>query len=99
MFINSKKHFEIREGSRRLVIPCGYIGSIPDWAAQHWLVRAAVRDGSLATPDDTADKALEAADVAAALKAEGYGIRPEEEAAADVLTEKQGRSKTAQGKA
>ncbi len=77
MFINSKKRFEICEGDRKLVIPRNFIGSIPDWAANHWLVQAAIRDGSIATPENTADKTLEAADTAAEGRAEGYDIRPE----------------------
>ena len=56
MFINSKKCFEIREGDQKLVIARDFIGNIPDWAARHWLVQAAIQDGSIATPDNTADK-------------------------------------------
>ena len=78
MFINSKKRFEIREGNQRLVIPYNFIGNIPDWAARHWLVQAAIQDGSIATPDNAADKELEAADTVAGEKAEEYDIRPEE---------------------
>lgn len=80
MFINSKKCFEIREGDNVLVIPRDFIGAIPDWAARHWMVQAAIRDGSIATPENTADKALEAADEASSAKAEEYDIRPEEQA-------------------
>lgn len=79
MFINSKKCFEIREGDQKLVIPCNFIGNIPDWAARHWLVQAAIQDGSISTPDSTKDSALEAADTAAREKAEEYDIRPKEE--------------------
>lgn len=79
MFINSKKCFEIREGNQRLVIPCNFIGNIPDWAASHWLVQAAIRDGSISTPDSTKDRALEAADKVAREKAEEYDMRPKEE--------------------
>ena len=78
MFINSKKCFEIREGDRKLVIARDFIGNIPDWAARHWLVQAAIQDGSIATPDNAADKELEAADTVAGEKAEEYDIRPEE---------------------
>lgn len=78
MFINSKKCFEIREGNQKLVIPCGYIGSIPDWAAGHWLIQAAIRDGSIATPDNHADGSLEEADGEAKERAEEFDIRPEE---------------------
>ena len=78
MFINSKKCFEISEGDKKLVIPRNFIGSIPDWAANHWLVQAAIRDGSIATPENTADKTLEAADAAAGERAGEYDIRPED---------------------
>lgn len=42
MFISSKKCFEIHEGGQKLVIPCQFIGEIPEWAAGHWLVQAAI---------------------------------------------------------
>lgn len=99
MFINSKKCFEIREGGRKLAIPRNYIGNIPDWAAGHWLVQAAIRDGSIATPENTADRALEAADAEAGEKSEEYDIRPGEAADAEAgEPEKQGIKK-AKGKA
>lgn len=78
MFISSKKCFEIREGGQKLVILRNFIGEIPDWAAGHWLVQAAIRDGSIATPDNTADLALEAADHKAREKAEEYDPRPDD---------------------
>lgn len=78
MFISSKKCFEIREGDQKLVIPHDFIGEIPDWAAGHWLVQAAIRDGSIATPDSTADLALEAADQKAREKAEEHDPRPDD---------------------
>ena len=78
MFISSKKCFEIREGDQKLAIPRNFIGEIPDWAAGHWLVQAAIRDGSIATPDSTADLALEAADQKAEEKAEEYDTRPDD---------------------
>ena len=74
MFINSKKCFEINEGDKKLVIPRGFIGNIPDWAAGHWLIQAAIRDGSIATPE----RALESADTEAEEKAKDFDIRPEE---------------------
>lgn len=79
MFVNSKKCFEINEGGRKLVIPRDFIGNIPDWAAGHWLIQAAIRDGSITTPENTADKALEAADAVSETKAEDFDIRPEDE--------------------
>lgn len=77
MFINSKKCFEVCEGGQKFVIPRDYIGNIPDWAAKHWLVQAAIKDGSIATPGNTADQALEAADAEAAEKSEEYDQRPD----------------------
>lgn len=77
MFINSKKSFEIREGESVFTIPLNYIGEIPAWVAAHWLVRAAIKDGSIATPEYTADKALEKADGEAAEKADSFDKRPE----------------------
>lgn len=77
MFINSKKCFEISAGEKKLVIPRNYVGSIPDWAAGHWLIQAAIRDGTIATPENTADRALEAADAKAEEKAADFDIRPD----------------------
>lgn len=77
MFINSKKNFEIREGEQKLVIPRKFIGEIPDWAAKHWLVQAAIKDGSIATPQNTADKSLEQADKTAKKKADTADKREE----------------------
>lgn len=82
MFINSKKCFEICEGDHKLVIPRDFIGVIPDWAAGHWLIQAAIRDGSIATPDNTADLALEVADQRAEEKAEWHDMRPDDGAPA-----------------
>ena len=94
MFINSKKCFEIREGNQRLVIPCNFIGNIPDWAASHWLVQAAIRDGSISTPDSTKDRALEAADKVAREQAEEYDMRPKEEPEAAEEPEKRPERKS-----
>ena len=77
MFINSKKSFTICEGERKLVIPRGYIGEIPDWAESHWLIRAAIKDGSIAAPENTADKSLERADKTAKKKADAADKREE----------------------
>lgn len=79
MFINCKRNLEIREGGRELTIPRGYIGEIPDWAASHWMIQAAIKDGIIATPANKADKDLEEADQEADAKAEEADIRPEED--------------------
>nr|DAO40482.1 MAG TPA: hypothetical protein [Caudoviricetes sp.] len=78
MFINSKKNFEIIGEGGKLIIPRGFIGSIPDWAAAHWLVQAAISDGSIATPEGQSDRAMEEADKNASAKAEGHDQRPDE---------------------
>lgn len=61
MFINSKKSYEVCGEGEKCVIPANYIGDIPDWAAKHWLIQAAIRDGSIATPEGRSDTAIEKA--------------------------------------
>lgn len=78
MFINSKKSFEISGNGGKLVIPRGFIGNIPDWAAAHWLVQAAISDGSIATPESQLDRAIEEADKSASEKADEHDQRPDE---------------------
>lgn len=87
MFINSKKSFEVREGDAIFVIPRNYIGEIPNWVASHWMIQAAINDGSIATPENTADKFMERADMKAEEKAERIDPRPDEPGTEDILTE------------
>ena len=94
MFINSKKCFEICEGDQKLVIPRNFIGTIPDWASKHWMIQAAIHDGSIATPDSTKDRALEATDKVAREKAEEYDMRPKEEPEAAEEPEKRPERKS-----
>lgn len=61
MFISSKKSYEVCANGGKCVIPANYVGDIPDWAAKHWLVQAAIRDGSIATPEGRSDAAMESA--------------------------------------
>lgn len=49
MFIHSKKSLEIREGDNKITISAGFVGDIPDWAAKHWYVKAAISDGTIVT--------------------------------------------------
>ena len=77
MFINSKKNFEIIGEGGKLIIPRGFIGSIPDWAAAHWLGQAAISDGSIATPESQSDRAIEEADESASAKANEHDQRPD----------------------
>lgn len=78
MFINSSKCFEIHEGERNFAIPRNFIGEIPDWVASHWLVRSAIQDGSIATPQGTDDKSMEKADKVARKRAGEYKAMPDE---------------------
>lgn len=78
MFINSKKSFEIREGANTFTIPRNFIGLVPDWVASHWLIQAAIKDGSIATPENSTDRSLEEADKNAEGKAEKADLRPED---------------------
>ena len=77
MFLNSKKNFEIREGEKKFLIPRDYIGEVPAWVAKHWLVLAAIKDGSIAVPKAKKDKALEQADEEAGEKAAAADKREE----------------------
>ena len=78
MFIMSKNRFLIpRENNDPYVIPKDYIGEIPSDVADHWLIQAAVQSGMIATPQGSKDTQLEAADEAAADKADTADIRPD----------------------
>ena len=78
MFIISKKNFRIRraDGSP-FIIPRDYIGEIPQDVAAHWLVKAALADGSIAAPRGRNDPALWQADAGAAARAADADIRPD----------------------
>ena len=77
MFINCKKNLVIRVGDEITEINKDFIGEIPDALAGHWMIQAAIKDGTIATPAGTSDKKLEQADTAAAEKAEASDIRPD----------------------
>ena len=77
MFINCKKNLVIRVGDETTEINKDFIGEIPDALAGHWMIQAAIKDGTIATPAGTSDKKLEQADTAAAEKAEAADIRPD----------------------
>lgn len=51
MFIHSRKNLEIQEGELKLTIPAGFVGTIPEWAAKHWYVKAAISDGTISAPE------------------------------------------------
>ena len=51
MFIIAKRNFLIQiSGREPYRIKKDYIGEIPEDVAAHWLVRAAIADGTIATP-------------------------------------------------
>ncbi len=78
MFIISKRNLMIqRPGENPYIIRKDYVGEIPEDIASHWLVRAAINDGTIATPQGKKDADLENADQEAAKKAEQSDIRPD----------------------
>lgn len=78
MFIIAKRNFLIQiSGREPYRIKKDYIGEIPEDVAAHWLVRAAIADGTIATPQGGKDKALEQADREAAEKEAESDIRPD----------------------
>lgn len=91
MFVNCKKNLAIRIGGDVQSIPAGYIGSIPDVLAGHWMVQAAIKDGTIATPEGIADKDLEQADAVATGKADAADIRPDGAGEADAAGKPKGK--------
>jgi len=62
MFIVSTKRFKVRraDGSPFL-IEKGFVGNIPEDVASEWLIQAAIKEGSISTPETKADKSIEKA--------------------------------------
>lgn len=78
MFIISKRNFVVqRPGKGPYQIRKDFVGEIPDDVASHWLVQAAIEDGTIATPHGKKDAELEKSDQEAAEKAAGSDIRPD----------------------
>ncbi|MCI8661439.1 MAG: hypothetical protein HFG54_14545 [Lachnospiraceae bacterium] len=78
MFIISKKNLRINSPGREpYVIRKDYVGEIPEDIASHWLVKAAIADGTIATPHGKKDVDLEKADQEASEKAREADIRPD----------------------
>lgn len=78
MFIISKRNIKIQKPGREpYVIQKDYVGEIPEDIASHWLVKAAIADGTIATPQGKKDRDLEEADQEAARKAKETDIRPD----------------------
>jgi len=78
MFIISKRNFVVpRTGREPYVIKKDYIGEIPEDVAGHWLVQAAMKDGSIAAPQSRKDTELEKAAARADEKRAETDIRPD----------------------
>jgi hypothetical protein len=83
MFINSKIRVLVRNGKDSFVIPKDYIGEVPQWVAESWIVRKAIESGHIATPSNKSDKALEDADKNAEIKHEEAEAEAKEQAEAE----------------
>ena len=61
MFVVSKRNIVLRsaDGSQAYPVAKGYIGEIPDWAAETEYFRDLVRDGKLGVPESSRDAAVE----------------------------------------
>ncbi len=75
MFLNSKINLLVRNGKESYLIPKDYIGEVPKWVGESWLVSQAIKGGQIAVPSRKTDKALETADAKAEAKAEKTDIR------------------------
>lgn len=78
MFIIAKRNFLIpREGQEPYKIKKDFVGEIPEGIASHWLIKAAMEDGTIAAPQNKKDAALEEADTLASRKEAESDIRPD----------------------
>jgi hypothetical protein len=83
MFINSKIRVLVRNGKDSFIIPKDYIGEVPQWVAESWIVQRAIESGHIATPSNKSDKALEDADKVAEVKHEEAEAEAKEQAEAE----------------
>ncbi len=78
MFIVAKRSFKVpRKNGEMFLIRKDYVGDIPDDVAEHWLIRAAIHDGTIATPQSGKDRDLYQADAQAGDKEKAADIRPD----------------------
>lgn len=63
MFILSKRNVILpsKDNSRKHQVKQGFVGNIPDWAAETDYFRALVKDGKITVPESTKDKDTQAA--------------------------------------
>ena len=71
MFINSKINLLVRNGKEEYKIKKDFIGDIPEWVANSWLVQMAIKSGDVVTTKTKTDKSLEQADEKAEAETEG----------------------------
>ena len=62
MFITCKRNLEIREKGNTLAIPKDFVGELPSWAENNWLVKAAILDGVIIALKNSSDRELERAE-------------------------------------
>ncbi len=62
MFITCKKNLEIREKGNTVAIPKDFVGELPSWAENNWLVKAAILDGVIIALKNSSDRELERAE-------------------------------------
>ncbi len=79
MFILSKRNIELPspDGSAKHRVDKGFVGSIPDWAADTAYFRALVKDGKIVVPESKKDKDLAAAEKAR-IKTPNHAGEPKE---------------------
>lgn len=77
MFLNSKINLLVRNGKESYLITKDYIGEVPKWVGESWLVSQAIKGGQIAVPTSKTDKALEKADAKAEEKADKTDVRKE----------------------
>ena len=82
MFITSSKSYAARRADGTLYrIPRGFVGNIPDDIAESDIVKLALKDGSIVTPETKKDKDIDKALVAG--EANAKEIQAEAEAKAE----------------
>ena len=78
MFIVSKRNFLIpRKDGSKFAISRDGMAEIPDDVAAHWLVKAAIEDGLIMTPENHSDKAISKAEDVAKVAEDAADIRPD----------------------
>ena len=61
MFIASNKAFRVKVNGKKVDIPKGVVGDIPDDVSKEWLIQAAIKDGSIQMLVSAKDRDIEKA--------------------------------------